>query len=94
MKRKLTVFFLCFVFSIGLIWGSVFAVDYARCSALKKPVFAMGIDTADDGGSGTYRGLGYEITIDGHLSAEYGFQVDTLDITLLGKPIYHVIACY
>lgn len=94
MMKRLFVFILCFAFSLLIIWGGIVGVDYYRCTQMEKPVFAMGVDTADDGGSGTYRGVGYEIVIDGHLSAEYGFQVDTMDMTLLGMTVYSVIACY
>lgn len=96
MMKRLFTFFLCFVFSLLVIWGGIFGTDYVRCRQMKKPVFAMGVsDTlADDGGSGTYRGPGYEIEIDGHLSAEYGFQVDKMEMSLLGMTVYAVIACY
>lgn len=94
MTKRLFVFFLCFVFSLLIIGGTMLGVDYHRCTQLQRPMFAIGVDTADDGGSGTYRGLGYTIVIDGHLSAEYGFQIDTLTMTVLGMTAYSVIACY
>lgn len=94
MLKRLFVFFLCFVFSLLVIWGGMFGVDYYCCTQLEKPVFAPVVETADDGGGGTYRGLGYTIEIQGHLSAEYGFEIETLTMTVLNRTAYSVIACY
>lgn len=65
------------------VWCVVFAVDYARCMDLQKPLFTVA-STADDGGSGTYHGLGYRVEIEGHLDAEYGYAVKSTEIWLFG----------
>lgn len=89
MKRKLLTFLGCFVFSLALIWSMIFAVDCYRCSHLMKPLFTVGItDTlADDGGSGTYRGLGYTVVVDGYLSAEAGYIAESVEMSFLGKTV-------
>lgn len=96
MLKRLFVFFLCFVFSAAVLWGGMFGVDYYRCTQMEKPVFARGIPESlyDDGGSGTYQGLGYAVEIEGHLSAEYGFQIESVEMSVLGVPCYSAIACY
>lgn len=66
-----------------LVWGCLFGVDYARCMDLQKPLFTVA-STADDGGSGTYHGLGYRVEIEGHLDAEYGYVVESVEIWLFG----------
>lgn len=94
MKRKILTFVGCFLFSLALIWSMMFTTDYIRCSHLMKPVFVVGIaDTlADDGGSGMYRGLGYTVTVDGALSAEYGYVVNSVEMSVLGKVVAAAIS--
>ena len=91
MHKRCIVFICCLIFSLALVAGTVFAVDYHQCSNLKQPVFAKSISTADDGGSGTYRGLGYTIEIDGHLSAEYGYATESIEMYLFGKLVFAAI---
>ena len=91
MLKRLFVFFLCLVFSVAVLGSVMFCVDYHRCSNLNKPMFAIGIDTADDGGSGTYRGAGYRVVIDGELTAEYGFVVHEVEMYALGQLVFAAI---
>ena len=93
MIKRLFVFFLCFVFSVAVLGSIMFCVDYHRCSNLEKPMFARGIsDTLyDDGGSGTYRGLGYIVEIEGELTAEYGFVVHEVEMRALGQLVFAAI---
>ena len=93
MMKRLFVFFLCLVFSLSLLSGIAFGVDYHRVSNLKKPVFARGVpDTLyDDGGSGTYRGMGYQVVIEGELTAEYGFVVHEAEMYVLGQLVFAAI---
>ena len=91
MLKRLFVFFLCLVFSVAVLGSIMFCVDYHRCSNLNKPMFAIGIDTADDGGSGTYRGLGYTVKIEGELTAEYGFVVHEVKMYALGQLVFAAI---
>jgi len=89
MKRKLLTFLGCFIFSLALIWSMIFAVDCYRCSHLMKPLFTVGItDTiADDGGSGSYRGLGYTVEVEGYLSAEAGYIAESVKLSMFGKVV-------
>lgn len=70
-----------------LIWGSMFTTDFIRCSSLQKPLFVVGIpDTIyDDGGSGTYQGLGYTVEVRGQLTDPYGYVVQSVEMSVLGK---------
>ena len=89
MKKQVLTFIGCFIFSLALIWSMLFAVDCYRCSHLMKPLFVVGIsDTlASDGGSGTYRGLGYTVAVEGHLSVEAGYIAESVEMSVLGKVI-------
>ena len=91
MFRRLLVFTLCLVFSLSVLSGTMFSIDYYRCAKLEKPLFAIGLHTADDGGSGLYRGLGYSVKIDGELTAEYGYVVNEAAMYLLGSPVFAAI---
>ena len=93
MLKRLFVFFLCLVFSVAVLGGIMFGVDYHRVSNLEKPLFARGTPETlyDDGGSGTYQGLGYTVVIDGELTAEYGFVVHEAELYLLGQLVFAAI---
>ena len=55
--------------TIGLlfIWLVLFGVDYWRVvKNFEKPFFSFQIETQDDGGSGSYHGLGYTYLIKGN----------------------------
>ena len=49
MLKRLFVFVLCFIFSVAVLGGIMFGVDYYRAYHLEKPLFAMAVDTVDDG---------------------------------------------
>ena len=53
-----------------LLWAAAVLTDCARCRALREPLFVVPGVTADDGGSGTYRGLGYAFAITGRFLPE------------------------
>lgn len=50
------------VIALAILWIIIFAIDYNKCANLKMPIFVKSGETADDGGSGTYYGLGYKET--------------------------------
>lgn len=55
-----------------VLWIAIGAIDYFRVSSFEKPVFSF-LDTEsslDDGGSGTYKGLGYSFDIMGNFMPE------------------------
>ena len=41
-------------------------MDFLRIKSFERPIFVLAGDTFDDGGSGTYYGLGYSFEIKGN----------------------------
>jgi len=64
--------FIGFVF-VFLIWFAAAATDLLRVNAFEKPVFARPAETFDDGGSGTYKGFGWRIELEGNFMPEDEF---------------------
>ena len=58
---------------IILLWVMIGLIDYYRVNSFQMPVFCIGTDLADDGGSGHYVGLGYSFDIDGNFMPEDEF---------------------
>lgn len=89
MKKKLLTFCGCFIFSLALLWSIMFTTDYYRCCHLMKPLFVVGIsDTlASDGGSGSYQGPGYTVELEGALTVESGYVVESVEMSMFGKVI-------
>lgn len=65
-RRKIIIAILCVI----ALWLFVSVVDFAMVRNYKKPLFCMGVDLADDGGSGKYVGLGYSFEIEGNFMPE------------------------
>ena len=61
-KKKIIIVLVC-ITALCLIMG---IVDFALVHNYKKPLFSVGVDLADDGGSGKYVGLGYSFYIEGN----------------------------
>ncbi len=60
-------------------------IDYYKTIIkMEKPVFAIVHNGVEDGGSGNYIGLGYNIELSGQLTVEYGYVVNTSEFYLLG----------
>lgn len=91
MTKGLKVF-IGVIIAIIVIWGIVFCIDYVRCANLKMPIFVVAGATADDGGSGTYYGLGYKVEVKKNLSAEYGVQLEKVEMYMFNKFITGAIA--
>ena len=73
MRKKTRVIFFV-TFSVLFLWGIVGVIDYFQVKGFeKKPIFSITTNTADDGGSGTYKGLGYSFEIDGNFMPEDEF---------------------
>lgn len=70
-----------------LIWTAAFVVDYSCALNLRKPVFVVAGETADDGGSGAYYGLGYTVNLDVYLDADYGLTVQSVEMRMFGRVI-------
>jgi len=57
-----------------LIWAVMLGTDYWRTTnQFKKPLFARCAIGMDDGGSGTYQGIGYSMNIKGNFMPEDEF---------------------
>lgn len=89
-KKKIILLVIC---AAIVLWGAMFTTDYIRCSSLKEPWFvvAKGV-AADDGGSGTYQGLGYTVDIEKYIDTEYGLCVRSVKMKVFGKTIAASIA--
>ena len=60
--------------SIAILWLLVVIVDFNRVTRdYEKPIFCIVTETADDGGSGQYIGLGYSFVIEGNFMPEDEF---------------------
>ena len=74
-----------------LLWIIIFLVDYSRCSNFKEPIYVVAGETADDGGTGTYYGLGYKVEIEKIISPEYGTKIVKIEMYILDKFIIGAI---
>lgn len=77
---------------VTLAWIGMFGMDLSRVSQFEKPVFCVLINGADDGGSGTYVGLGYTVEIEGDFVTEDEMMrgVKEYDMKLFG--IFRILA--
>ena len=87
MKKVVSIIVILIV-----IWGVVFLIDYTRCANFKEPIFVVAKDTADDGGSGTYYGLGYKVKKEKTISAEFGLELVKVEMYVGNKFITGAIA--
>lgn len=69
-----------------VLWLGMFATDYRMSTTLRKPVFVVPVETADDGGSGTYQGLGYSVTLELNGNVPNS-QVISVTMEMFGKVI-------
>ena len=65
-------------------WLAMFITDYIRSSTLNAPVFAFTRATADDGGSGTYQGLGYKVEVKKYMDINYGARTAYVNMYMFG----------
>ena len=70
MKKKKIIIT---IVSIVVLWLCVVIIDYSRVHSFEKPIFCVGAELADDGGSGRYIGLGYSFDIEGNFMPEDEF---------------------
>ena len=88
MKKKRTKTVLIIVGVLIVLWGAMFATDYIRCSSLKEPLFVIAKGTtADDGGSGTYQGLGYIVEVEKYIDSEGSPCVSATEMKMFGMTI-------
>lgn len=69
-----------------IVWLSIFVTDFIRVNDFERPVFCVLVNGADDGGSGTYIGLGYTVDIEGNFVMEDEVErgVTEFDMKLFG----------
>ena len=77
----------CIVCVAVMLWSAMFLCDLTRVRNGGEPVFVVPVYTADDGGSGTYVGLGYTAEIYKHLDVDYGVITDGVYLCMFGKYI-------
>ena len=90
MKSKKVLFGI--LIAVIVLWSIIFIIDYTRCRNFKEPIFLIARETADDGGSGTYYGLGYKVEIEKTISAEYGIQLLKVEMYIFDKFITGAIS--
>ena len=93
MEKKIKILIIILLVVMSL-WGIIFTIDYFRCTNLKMPIFTIPENTADDGGSGTYYGLGYSVEVEKNISAEYGTQIEKIEMYIFDNFIGGGITCY
>lgn len=69
MKKKRIVII---VLAVVILWLAAGITDFALVRTYHKPLFCIGIDLADDGGSGKYVGLGYSFYLEGGFMPDDG----------------------
>jgi len=72
MKTAFKRTFILFIF-VFLLWFALAATDLLRLNSFEMPIFARPAETFDDGGSGTYKGLGWRIELEGNFMPEDEF---------------------
>ncbi len=92
MKKKIIIIVAAVCGVLLVLWAAMFITDWRRSANLKMPVFARAAETADDGGSGTYHGIGYKIEVRCHMDADYGRTVDETTMTVFGTVVAAAIS--
>lgn len=75
MKNKIMKILRITLAVLLIIWGTMFLTDFITTKLNTKPIFCIGHNTYDDGGSGEYYGLGYKVNVWCYLSVEEGLLV-------------------
>ena len=70
LKKSNAVKAVSVILGVLVLWLCVGITDFALVTNYKKPLFCIGVDLADDGGSGKYAGLGYSFEIEGNFMPE------------------------
>ena len=70
IKKSIVTKVVIAILSVIVLWLCIGITDFALVTNYEKPLFCIGIDLADDGGSGKYAGLGYSFYIEGNFMPE------------------------
>ena len=81
------------VLVIIVLWGIIFGIDYFRCANCKMPIFVKAKETADDGGSGIYYGLGYEVKVKKNITVDDNTLLEKVEMYMFDKCIIGAITC-
>ena len=65
-KKNTSTKIIITILGVVVLWLCVGIVDFALVHNYRKPLFCVGVDLTDDGGSGRYVGLGYSFDIEGN----------------------------
>lgn len=65
----------------------IISIDINRVESFREPIFVIPVNTADDGGSGEYRGLGYKVIMEVEITAEYGKKIKQIEMYMFDKCI-------
>ena len=65
-KKRLVTALLC----AAALWVMAGAIDLIMVAHFRRPIFCVGTELADDGGSGRYMGLGYAFDLAGNFMPE------------------------
>ena len=88
MKKIVIIIFAVLI----VLWGVIFFIDYSRCCNFKEPIFVIAGETADDGGSGIYHGLGYKVKMEKTISSKCGSELVKVEMYMFDKFITGAIA--
>lgn len=69
-KKKMASKVVIAILGIIVLWLCIAITDFVLVTNYEKPLFCVGVDLADDGGSGKYVGLGYSFYIEGNFMPE------------------------
>ena len=77
------------IIGILIIWVIIFVFDFGCCNSLHSPIFVIPSKNVDEGGSGTYYGLGYTVELEKYKDTDYGMNNNVLSVEMyiLGKVI-------
>ena len=70
MKKYMVKKIVITIIIVLVLWLCVGITDFALVHNYGKPIFCIGVNLADDGGSGEYIGLGYSFDIEGNFMPE------------------------
>ena len=85
MKRIIKTLIIVFA-----LWIAIGLVDYFRVSSFERPLFSfLDVENSfEDGGSGTYKGLGYSFDIKGNFMPEDEYPgITSYTYYIFGTPI-------
>ena len=74
------------------LYFTIIAIDICRIESFKEPIFVIAGETADDGGSGIYYGLGYKVKMEKTISATGGIRLIRVEMYILDRFIVGAIA--